>query len=180
MHNQALNNIIHGVAVTVYNKGVVIIGDSGIGKSECALELFSRGHSLVADDVIRVESVDGHVFASAPERFAALIEIRGLGIFDVRQIFGPNAYIPKQHIDVIIQFYGDGQAIERNRLDQRDLSHDILDISLPKWEISVDGRRNPALLVETVVKLSDLDTRRVERDLIETHDALVSGNSETN
>src|SRR5450631_3047929 len=93
----------HGVLIEMYGAGVLITGKSGAGKSECALELISRGHSLVADDVVNIECEDGRLFGSAPDNFLGLIEVRGIGIFDVRQLYGDNFLRKRSEVALCIE-----------------------------------------------------------------------------
>ncbi len=170
---------VHGVAVSVYGAGVLIIGESNLGKSECALELVSRGAKLVADDVVDIESEDETLYAAAPERFAGLIEIRGLGIIDIRQIFGGESFVKRHKIDLCIEFYSRESETEIDRIGYSNLEARFLDLPLPKHDIAVGYGRSPSLLIETAVKLYQLKGSRVEAELIKSHDAMVSGRAGT-
>src|SRR5687767_7156875 len=93
---------IHGVLVRVLGTGVLLAGESGIGKSECALDLVTKGHSLVADDVVRIVFDGDSLIGTAPELTFELLEIRGLGIINVRELFGEKAVIPSCSIDLCV------------------------------------------------------------------------------
>ncbi|MEO7658974.1 MAG: hypothetical protein ABIV48_05110 [Pyrinomonadaceae bacterium] len=170
---------VHGVAVSVCDTGVLIIGESNLGKSECALELVSRGAKLVADDVVDIESEDETLYATAPERFAGLIEIRGLGIIDVRQIFGGESFVKRHKIDFCIELFSRELKIKADRIGCPNLETRFLELPLPKYDIAVSCGRNPSLLIEIAVKLCQLKGADVESELIKFHDAMVSGRTGT-
>jgi HPr kinase/phosphorylase len=94
------DEIIHGVLVSVFRRGVLITGESGVGKSKCALELIAGGHRLVADDVVELRTRDGRLFGAAPDRFLGLIGIREKGICDVRDLFGERFVQRGSEIDL--------------------------------------------------------------------------------
>ena len=95
---------IHGVLVDVFGEGILITGESGIGKSEAALELIKRGHRLVSDDVVEIKSVSKETLVgSSPEVTRFFIELRGIGIIDVRKLFGVESVRMTQNIDLVIQ-----------------------------------------------------------------------------
>src|SRR5262245_50131490 len=94
---------LHGVLVRILNKGVLLLGESGIGKSECALDLVRGGGQLVADDVVQVFEEDGRLFGRAPQLTRNLIEIRGVGIIDIRDAFGESAVCDDAEISVCVE-----------------------------------------------------------------------------
>jgi len=107
---------VHGALVEIYGVGTVLLGMSGVGKSECALELVSRGHRLVADDVIELIAADGGgLIGRSPERIRHHMEIRGVGIFSVPALFGDDAVLPEVEIQLIcrIERWREGKAYER-------------------------------------------------------------------
>ena len=95
---------VHGVLVSVFGSGVLILGRSGIGKSACALELLDRGHTLIADDAVDLESADSTLIGNAPPALFGSLEVRGLGIVDVRQMFGEASALDRCEIDLCIEF----------------------------------------------------------------------------
>ena len=138
----------HGVLLDIYGEGVLITGDSGIGKSETAIELVKRGHRLVADDAVDIRRVSDQLIGKAPELIRHYIELRGIGVIDVQQLFGMSAVILEAQIDLVVhleqwredKFYG------RFGLDEETV--DILGVELPILTIPVMPGRNLAVIVE--------------------------------
>ena len=139
----------HGVFVEVYGEGVLILGDSGVGKSETAIELVKRGHRLVADDAVEIKRVsDRTLVGSAPELIRHYVELRGIGIVDVRRIFGMGAVKMSEKIDLIINFepWQQGKMYDRFGLETE--VTDILGIEIPTLTIPVMPGRNLAVILE--------------------------------
>ena len=138
----------HGVLMNIYGQGVLIFGDSGIGKSETAIELLKRGHRLVADDAVDIKRVSETLHGSAPELIRHYMEIRGVGIIDVQQLFGMGAVQFDTEIDLVIQLekWEDGKFYDR--LGLGDETIDILGVRLPIFTIPVSAGRNLAGIVE--------------------------------
>lgn len=140
---------MHGVLVDVYGLGVIIQGDSGIGKSECALELLKRGHILVADDAVQIQHRrGGYLRGSCPEPLKNHMEVRGLGVIDVKLLFGIGAILDRTRIELAIKLeaWTAGTAYDRTGLDAKKLS--ILDVEIPLIRIPVSPGRNLAVLIE--------------------------------
>ena len=140
---------MHGVLVEVYGEGILLLGDSGVGKSETAIELVKRGHRLVADDAVDIKRVSAKALVgSAPEMIRYFVELRGIGIVDVRRLFGMGAVKPTEKIDLIINLrkWEDGKHYERLGLDEN--FTDILGIKVPSLEIPVRPGRNLAVVIE--------------------------------
>lgn len=139
----------HGVLVEVHGEGVLILGESGVGKSEAAIELVKRGHRFVADDAVEIKKVsDKTLVGTAPEMIRYFIEIRGIGIVDVRRLFGMGAVKETEKIDMIINLepWEDGKAYDRLGLE--DEFTNILGIDIPSVTIPVRPGRNLAVIVE--------------------------------
>ena len=139
----------HGVFVEVYGEGMLILGDSGIGKSETAIELVKRGHRLIADDAVEIKRVsDKTLVGSAPELIRHYVELRGIGIVDVRRIFGMGAVKMSEKIDIIINLepWIQGKMYDRFGLDHEKM--EILGISIPSLTIPVRPGRNLAIILE--------------------------------
>ncbi|MBQ2766194.1 MAG: HPr(Ser) kinase/phosphatase, partial [Clostridia bacterium] len=139
----------HGVLVEVYGEGVLILGDSGVGKSETAIELVKRGHRLIADDAVEIKRVSAKTLVgSAPEIIRHYVELRGIGIVDVRRIFGMGAVKLTEKIDMIINLepWVQGKMYDRFGLDSE--YTEILGIKIPTTTIPVKPGRNLAIILE--------------------------------
>lgn len=141
---------MHGVLVDIYGEGVLITGESGIGKSETALELVRRGHRLVADDAVEIKRVSGTtLLGSAPEVIRHFIEVRGIGIVDVKQIFGVGSVKQMKNIDLIIKLENWDQKKQYDRLGLTNEYIDILGINVVSHSIPIRPGRNLAIICET-------------------------------
>lgn len=139
----------HGVLVEVYGEGILILGDSGVGKSETAIELIKRGHRLIADDAVELSRVSAKtIVGSAPEIIRHYIELRGIGIVDVRRLFGMGAVKDSERIDMIIQLEAWVQGKMYDRLGLEAEYTDIMGISIPTTTIPVRPGRNLAIIIE--------------------------------
>lgn len=138
----------HGVLMNIYGQGVLILGDSGIGKSETAIELLKRGHRLVADDAVEIRRISNSLFGTAPEIIRHYIEIRGVGVIDVQQLFGMGAVQFDTEIDLVIQLeqWVDGKFYDRLGLGEE--KYAMLGVELPVVTIPVRPGRNLAGIVE--------------------------------
>lgn len=144
---------LHGVLMNVFGKGVLMVGESGMGKSEVALELILRGHSLIADDRVDCSVVRGKITGTAPELTRGLLEIRGIGIIDVTQMFGVRAFLEQEHIDFVIEFQPWDPKNQYRRIGIEDEeTFAILDETLPKLVFPVKEGRDMAALVESGVR----------------------------
>lgn len=164
----------HAVLVDVFGVGVLITGESGVGKSECALELIKRGHLLVADDVVDVARVGTRLRGEAPEIVRELMELRGIGIINIKSIFGIGAIMRRKTIDMVIQLELWMPGKDYDRLGNREETTNILGIDLPKVVIPVRSGRNLAIIVEIAARnwrltvegnnaVSELEKRMQER-----------------
>ncbi len=139
----------HGVFVEVYGEGILILGDSGIGKSETAIELVKRGHRLIADDAVEIKRVSAKsLVGSAPEIIRHYVELRGIGIIDVRRIFGMGAVKMSEKIDLIIKLEAWVQGKMYDRFGLESEYTDILGIDIPSITIPVRPGRNLAVIIE--------------------------------
>lgn len=139
----------HGVLVDVYGVGILLMGDSGIGKSETALELVKRGHRLVADDAVEIKRVsDNRLIGEAPNLIKHFMEVRGIGIIDIRAMYGAGAIINSKSIDLVIALEIWDNSKVYDRLGLVEESIDILEVTLPKITIPVRPGRNLAIIVE--------------------------------
>ncbi|HZF18582.1 MAG TPA: HPr(Ser) kinase/phosphatase [Burkholderiales bacterium] len=151
----------HGVCMDVLGLGVLITGDSGVGKSELALELVSRGHGLVADDVVAISRIAASTLeCRCPPMLKDFLEVRGLGVLDVRTIFGETAVRPKMNLRLVVQLDRPGAA-ETARLPLHELSEEILGVPVRKVVIPVAAGRNLAVLLEAAVRNYILQLRGI-------------------
>ncbi len=140
---------LHGVLVEIYGEGVLILGDSGVGKSETAIELVKRGHRLIADDAVEISRVSERTLVgTAPEVIRHFIELRGIGIVDVRRIFGVGSVKQTEKIELVINLepWEDGKVYDRLGLDGQTTT--IMGNTIPALTIPVRPGRNLAVIIE--------------------------------
>ena len=141
---------VHAVLVDVYGEGVLIMGESGIGKSEAALELIKRGHRLVADDVVEIKKVsEATLLGSAPNITRHFIELRGIGIIDVKSLFGVECVKLEQSIDLVINLEEWSKDTEYDRLGLEDQYTEFLGNRVVSHNIPIRPGRNIAIIVES-------------------------------
>ncbi len=141
---------IHGVLVDVYGEGVLIIGESGIGKSEAALELIKRGHRLVSDDVVEIKKIGEDVLVgTAPDITRYFIELRGIGIIDVKTLFGVESVKETQNINLVIKLEEWDREKEYDRLGLEEKYTEFLGDKLVCHSIPIRPGRNLAIIVES-------------------------------
>ena len=138
----------HGVLLEIYGEGVMITGESGVGKSEVAMELIMRGHRLVADDAVELRRISDELIGTAPEVIRHYIELRGIGVIDVRQLLGMRAIKMETALDLVIHFEPWDQTKFYDRLGIETNFTKILDIPVPIMTIPVRPGRNLASIVE--------------------------------
>ena len=139
----------HGVLVEIYGEGVLLMGDSGIGKSETALELIKRGHRLIADDAVEIKRVNRDLLTgSAPELIRYYMEVRGIGVINVRHLYGMAAVKPESTVDLVVQMESWEEGKAYDRLGLTDESTEILGLTLPQVTIPVRPGRNLAVIME--------------------------------
>ena len=139
----------HGCLVEIYGEGILLLGDSGVGKSETTIELIKRGHRLIADDAVEIKRVsDKTLVGSAPELIKHYVELRGIGIVDVRRLFGMGAVKETEKINLVIQLenWVEGKMYDRLGMDEETI--DILGINIPAITIPVRPGRNLAIILE--------------------------------
>lgn len=144
---------IHGVLIDVHGVGVLLTGDSGVGKSESALELVKRGHQLVADDVVEVVRVsDNRLTGESPEMVRYFMEIRGIGIIDIRAMYGIGAVTQSKTIDVAIHLEHWVKEREYDRLGMVEETTEILGVRVPHILLPVKPGRNLAIVIEVAAR----------------------------
>ena len=143
----------HGVLVDVYGIGVLLIGESGIGKSETALELVKRGHRLVSDDVVNIKKVARkRLIGEAPEVLRHFLEIRGIGIIDVKAMYGIGAIINTKEIDLIVELVPWEKESFCDRLGLDETFINLLDVNVHKITIPIKPGRNLAIIIEAAAR----------------------------
>lgn len=142
---------IHGTLVDIFSTGVVLMGGSGIGKSETALELIKRGHHLVSDDRVDINYIRGKLIGKAPSLLVNMMEVRGIGIIDVSKMFGVNTVIPSKSIELVIKLVHLEDDNEIERLGTTSKYKEILNQRVPLITIPVTGARSVSEIVEVAV-----------------------------
>ena len=139
----------HGVLVEVYGEGILLLGDSGVGKSETAIELIKRGHRLIADDAVEIKKVSATTLVGqAPDLIRHYVELRGIGIVDVRRLFGMGAIKETEKIDLVINLEPWRQGKMYDRLGLEEETTNILGIDVPTILIPVSPGRNLSVVIE--------------------------------
>lgn len=143
---------IHGVLMDMYGVGVLMIGKSSVGKSETALELIQRGHRLVADDAVCIKRVNDRLIGAAPGVIRYFMELRGIGIIDVRQMYGAGAIRLTKGIDLVIKLETWDEDKEYDRLGNGKERYSILEVELPMHTVPVKPGRNLAIILEAAAR----------------------------
>ncbi len=163
--------LVHGVFMEVLGKGVLLSGDPGIGKSELALALISRGHRLIADDATELYTTRSHaLFGRCPKVLQDFLEVRGLGLINIRAMFGNSAIKPDKRLHLIIDLveFDDQKLMRMDRLEGSHSSRTLLDVEIPQTSLPVAAGRNLAILVETAVRqhMLSVDGYNAAKDFI--------------
>lgn len=175
--------MLHGGLLGMYGLGVFLQGESGIGKSECALDLITRGHHLIADDAVWVRKIGDKLEGTAPELTYEHLEIRGLGIINIRELFGISAIGKRlKKIDLCIELVRREDAREIERLGLETQEEEIFGLKIPKFVLPVSSGRNVATLVETAVRVHLLRIAGYDaaQKLIEKHTQILSATTAGN
>ena len=138
----------HGVLMEVYGEGILLTGESGMGKSETAVELLKRGHRLIADDAVEIRKVGNKLIGSAPDVVRNYVELRGIGIINVAKLFGMGAVKAENEIDLVVNVVPWDQHQSYDRLGLEDQYTDILGVQIPINTIPVTPGRNLAVILE--------------------------------
>lgn len=148
----APTEVVHGVLMDVFGIGILIIGKSGLGKSEIALELISRGHRLVSDDSVIVKNINDQLVGKSPEMTRYYMEIRGIGIINIQQMFGPGSIRPSAEVDIIAELSPWEEGKNYDRIGTEDVYEDMLGINVLKVVIPVTPGRNIPVVLETAAR----------------------------
>jgi len=140
---------VHGVLVDVYGVGVLLMGKSGVGKSECALDLVKRGHRLVADDIVELSKTsDKSLFGTPQPLLRFYLEVRGLGIVNIKELFGVGATRDKKRVELVVQMEEWDEKKSYERVGQSEQFHELLEVKIPAITVPVKPGRNIAIIVE--------------------------------
>ena len=144
---------IHGVLMDVFGVGILILGKSGIGKSECALDLILRGHRLIADDMVSIQRrLPTSLFGSGFDVIQHHMEIRGLGIINIRQLFGVEAIRERKRIGLVIELVAWGEEMEYDRVGLEEEQYSLLGVDVPLLKIPVTPGRNLSTIIEVAAR----------------------------
>ena len=144
---------VHGVFMDVFGDGVLILGKSGIGKSECALDLILRGHRLIADDMVSIERrLPATLLGRGFDMIRHHMEIRGLGIIDIGQLFGVQAILEQKRVELVIELVAWDQQLEYDRLGLEEEKYALLEVELPMLKIPVTPARNLSTIIEVAAR----------------------------
>ncbi len=139
----------HGVLVEIYGVGLLLVGESGLGKSEAAIELLKRGHRLIADDAVEIRKVsDGSLVGTAPKLIRNYVELRGIGIVNVAKLFGMGAVKDENEIDLVVNIVPWSNQAGYDRLGLEEQHMEILDVQIPMNTIPITPGRNLAVILE--------------------------------
>jgi HPr kinase/phosphorylase len=168
---------LHGVLMGMYGIGILILGNSGIGKSECALDLITRGHYLISDDSVLIKKIGDKLEGTSPALTYEHLEIRGLGIINIRDLFGVSAIGKSMKIELLIEFKKWNEVLEIDRLGLETQEVEIFGVKINKFILPVSAGRNLSTLVETAVRVHLLRVAGFDaaQKLIAKHTALVGG-----
>ena len=158
---------LHGVLVRIFDLGTLIIGESAVGKSEAALDLVLRGHKLVADDIVILEKKNSEISGRSPDMGADLLQIRGLGIINIRALYGESATIDESTIGLVVELAEWQQGHQYSLVGLRERRYRILGVNLPYLKLPVKPGRNMATLIEVAARNQMLKKRGIftARDL---------------
>lgn len=143
---------VHGVLVQIFGMGTLLLGSSAVGKSEVALDLVLRGHRLVADDVVLIKKMEGDVYGRSTELGANLLQIRGVGIIDLRSLYGDTATIPSSKIGLVVELAEWQKGHPYALIGLQEYRYRLLDVNVPYLKLPVKAGRNMATLIEVGVR----------------------------
>ena len=142
----------HGVLMEVFGVGILLTGKSGVGKSETAMELIKRGHRLIADDNVIIKEIANQLYGTAPEIIRYFMELRGIGIINVKSMYGSGSVLDEKNIQLIIQLENWQQGKEYDRIGDEGTSASYFGIKVPKITIPVSPGRNLAIIIEVAAR----------------------------
>lgn len=143
---------VHGVLMDVFGAGILLMGNSGVGKSETAMELIKRGHRLVADDSVLIRRIENDLVGTAPERIRYFMELRGIGIINVKNMYGSGAVMTEKAIELVMELEPWRKDKEYDRIGGEENVETILGLNVPKLTVPVSAGRNLAILIEVAAR----------------------------
>ena len=143
---------VHGVLMDVFGAGILLTGNSGVGKSETAMELIKRGHRLVADDSVLIKRIENELVGTAPERIRYFMELRGIGIINVKNMYGSGAVMTEKAIELVMELEPWKKDKEYDRIGGEGSTETILGLDIPKLTVPVSAGRNLAILIEVAAR----------------------------
>ena len=143
---------VHGVLMDVFGAGILLTGNSGVGKSETAMELIKRGHRLVADDSVLIKRIENELVGTAPERIRYFMELRGIGIINVKNMYGSGAVMTEKAIELVMELEPWKKDKEYDRIGGEGSTESILGLNIPKLTVPVSAGRNLAILIEVAAR----------------------------
>lgn len=142
----------HGVFLEVFGVGILLIGHSGIGKSETAIELIKRGHRLIADDMVIIKEIANELYGFCPEKIRYFMELRGIGIINVKSMYGSGSVLDEKKVELVIQLENRQQGKDYDRIGDKDEKMEYFGVSVPKLTIPVSPGRNLAIIIEVAAR----------------------------
>ncbi len=143
---------VHGVLLDVFGVGLMLTGNSGVGKSENAMELIKRGHRLVADDSVLIKRVENELIGTAPERIRYFMELRGIGIINVKNMYGSGSILGEKEVELVMELEHWRRDKEYDRIGGEENVEEILGVKVPKLIVPVSPGRNLAILIEVAAR----------------------------
>ena len=142
----------HGVLMEVFGVGMLLTGKSGVGKSETAMELIKRGHRLIADDNVIVKQIAGELYGTAPDMIRYFMELRGIGIINVKSMYGAGSVLNEKKVEIVVQLENWQHGKEYDRVGDSNATQEYLGVKIPKLVIPVSPGRNLAIIIEVAAR----------------------------
>ena len=143
---------VHGVLLEIFGVGILLTGKSGVGKSETAMELIKRGHRLVADDSVIIKEIANELYGTCPDRIRYFMELRGIGIINVKSMYGSGSILDEKKIELVIELENRQTGKDYDRIGNKEENAEYLGISVPKLTIPVSPGRNLAIIIEVAAR----------------------------
>jgi HPr kinase/phosphorylase len=171
VEHTSVQRSVTGTLLRVDNRGVLIRGESGTGKSDLALELIARGHKLIADDAVDISVAGASLIGKAPSMLFGYLAVRDLGIVDIQQLYGTESVAATATVDVCVDLNAAGSKEEIDTPGTERIFVELFDVRIPLFEVRGVRNRPLAVIVETLVRLVNSDASDAEKHLIEKYNA---------